>query len=143
MRRNDEVLFLDLVDCTHQVKVVSLVGKRFPLHSTAPGKVFLAFDPGAPPASTPFGRELATIRTAGVSIDHQGMVEGTTCIAAPLFTGNTELAGVLAMLAPDYRMGRERIDGTLIPALKAAAGVISSRLGYLGHLLPSGTLGTP
>ena len=42
VRRRKEVLFLDMVDTSQKVKIVSLVGKRFPLETTAAGQVLLA-----------------------------------------------------------------------------------------------------
>ena len=46
VRRRKEVLFLDMVDTTQKVKIVSLVGKRFPLETTAAGQVLLAMKNG-------------------------------------------------------------------------------------------------
>ena len=44
VRRNDYLLMLDMVDSAQQVKIVALVGQRFPLATTAAGRIFLAFD---------------------------------------------------------------------------------------------------
>lgn len=144
VRRQDEVLFLEMVDCAQQVKIVSLVGKRFPVASTAAGKIFLAFqaetpiDPPLPGTATSDlinPEEAGRIRAAGYCIDHSGVGEGTTCLAVPLFSAEHEVAGTLALLGPDFRMSRERIEQQLLPALVTAGEVVSSRLGYLGHVL--------
>ena len=145
VRRKDEALFLDMVDNAQKVKIVSMVGRRFPLSATAAGKVFLAFNgsatngreehadtPGPALAGT---EDLAAIRKNGVCIDYHGVGEGITCTAAPLFNGNGELAGVLALLGPDFRMPTEKIEKHLLPPLREAGEIISSKLGHLGHYL--------
>ena len=151
VRRGSEVLFLDMVDSTQQVKIVSLVGQRFPLETTAAGKILLAFaastksTPGtnqvkAPP-SILAPQEADRIRETGTCVDHNSIGEGTDCIATALFSAAGDVAGVLAMLGPDFRMGRDRIDEELRPAMVTAQEIISSRLGYLGHLFGDRQLG--
>jgi ribonuclease P protein component len=145
VRRNEEVLFLDMVDNAQKVKIVSMVGRRFPLSTTAAGKLFLAFDghggtgsgehAAAPGTVLTCTEELAAIRQGGICIDQHGVGEGITCTAAPLFNNNGELAGVLALLGPDFRMPTEKIEKHLLPPLKEAGEIISSKLGYLGHYL--------
>jgi ribonuclease P protein component len=147
VRRNEEVLFLDMVDNAQKVKIVSMVGRRFPLSTTAAGKLFLAFDgngngstgwqENAAAAGTVLtcAEELAAIRQGGICIDQHGVGEGITCTAAPLFNNSGELAGVLALLGPDFRMPAEMIEKHLLPPLKEAGEIISSKLGYLGHYL--------
>jgi IclR family transcriptional regulator, KDG regulon repressor len=145
VRRNDEILFLDMVDNAQKVKIVSMVGRRFPLLSNAAGRVFLAFDgntdvgngEGAsrPAPALALTEELATIRKAGICIDCHGVGEGVTCSAAPLFNGNGALAGVLALVGPDFRMSVEKVENHLLPPLKEAGEIISSKLGYMGHYL--------
>jgi len=145
VRRHDEVLFLDMVDSAQKVKIVSLVGRRFPLDSTAAGKVYLAFgessgknekgrDTRTAPAAD-VAEELAGIRQGGICIDQHGVGEGITCAAVPLFNGNGEMAGVLALLGPDFRMPAEKLEHQLLPLLKESGEIISSKLGYLGHYL--------
>ena len=143
VRRNDYVLMLDMVDTTRQVKIVPLVGLRFPLATTAAGRIFLAFEevdmsPGRRradakaqlPAMDP--DERATILECGFCIEEQGFGDGVTCVAVPLFNGREEVAAALAILGPACRMTRERIDGELISQLRDAGETISAGLGYLG-----------
>ncbi|GAB6081799.1 IclR family transcriptional regulator [Desulfuromonas carbonis] len=144
VRRGDEVLFLDMVDSTQQVKIVPLVGRRFPIETTAAGKIFLAFDlDGAGLKSTPpkkatkpvISREDANqVRQTGFCIDQSCIGDGTTCIAAALFSGPGEVAGVLALVGPEFRMPGDRVNQVLLPALSIAKEMVSSRLGYLGHV---------
>ncbi len=143
VRRGDEILFLDMVDSAQQIKIASLVGRRFPVETTAVGRIFLAFDPPHHLISPNLQRKLvlplsiseeaSRIHQTGFCIDHSSVGEQITCVATALFRGAGEVAGVLALLGPEFRMGRERIDQHLLPALFTAGEIISSQLGYLGH----------
>jgi DNA-binding IclR family transcriptional regulator len=142
VRRNDYLLMLDMVDSVQQVKIVALVGQRFPLATTAAGRIFLAFDgdggdtgrkrsdtPGVA-TMTPIERE--AVRSCGFCIDEQGFGEGVTCLAVPLFNGKGHVTAALAILGPSYRMSGERIDNEVLLPLREAGCAISAGLGYLG-----------
>lgn len=145
VRRNEEVLLLDMIDGTHQVKIASLVGRRFPLAATAVGRVFQAFGERSgsdgrkhlevkmPPLAA--ADDLDVIRRRGVCIDEHGFGEGVTCVAVPLLNAKGEVVAGLAILGPAFRMGKERIEAELVPQLKDAGHVVSAGLGYLGHYL--------
>jgi DNA-binding IclR family transcriptional regulator len=147
VRRKEEVLFLDMVDTAHQVKILSLVGRRFPLPATAAGKILLAFggtsgqqadNSGGNSAGQPVAaEELAAIRLRSYSCDCHGVGAGIACVAVPLLKGDGEVAGALALLGPDFRMPPEKIEKELLPQLREAGEVVSSRLGFLGHYLES------
>ena len=145
VRRNDYVLMLDMVDVTQQVKITPLVGLRFPLATTAAGRIFLAFEGdggsgGRKRTDTPVAASMTTIereavRNCGFCIDEQGFGEGVTCLAVPLFSGKGQVAAALAILGPSYRMTGERIDDEMLPPLREAGGAISAGLGYIGNHL--------
>ena len=139
VQRGQEVLFLDRCDADQKVKIVTLVGRRFPLESCASGKIFLAFD-------TQNNKELlennSQLNSAvkewqqeGVSLDHNGVGDGTTCIAVPLLDNKNRLTGCLSMVGPSFRMTEEQIRQQLVPALKAAGEMISAKLGHLDFQL--------
>jgi DNA-binding IclR family transcriptional regulator len=148
VRRNDDVLLLDMVDTTQQVKITSLVGQRFPL-ATAAGRIFLAFeseaggngrrraDVNSAVVLAPAERE--AIRGKGACVDHEGFGDGVACVAAPLLNSKEEAAGVLAILGPSFRMPPARIDDELLAPLREAAAAISAGLGYPGDYLGRGT----
>lgn len=136
VRRDHEVLFLDLADTTQQVKIVSLAGQRFPIESTAAGRVMLAQLPETDDDSCHLEREQRTIiRRQGYCIDTDALGDGITSLAAPLFSGSGVLAGCLCCVGPTYRLNQQTVTGCLLPSLKEACMTISSKLGYLGpHL---------
>jgi ribonuclease P protein component len=147
VRRHDEVLFLDMVDSAQKVKIVSLVGRRFPLASTAAGKVFLAFGENAgteekgrstrtAPAAA-VAEELAAIRHGGVCIDQHGVGEGITCAAVPLFNGNGELAACWHYSGRTSACRRRNWNSNCSPS-QGDGEIISSKLGFLGHYLRNG-----
>ena len=140
IQRNQEVLFLEMADNDQKVKVAPLTGKRFPLEANASGKVFLAF--GDQNSSTPnllsLKDELNNCRNQRHCIDNNGVGEGSTCIAVPLFKTGKTLAGCLALIAPSFRVDTNRIEKELLPALKAAGEMVSTQLGYNSYI-PHGT----
>ncbi len=133
VQRDQDVLFLEMADNNQKVKVVPLTGQRFPLAGCASGKICLAFNkentanlPGSPELQ----EELEQCRTRRFCVDHNGVGEGSSCIAVPIFAAGEALAGCLALVAPSFRVNEERIRKELLPALKAAGETISARLGH-------------
>lgn len=139
VRRGDDTLFLDMVDTTHQVKIISLVGKRYPLTATTAGRVILAHAglplPDRMPAGWPPREELLQIRRQGHCVDRSGLGDGIASAAVPLLNAMGEVAGCLCLVGPDFRMTPERIGSDHLPPLHEAAETISSKLGYIGHYL--------
>lgn len=144
VRRNDYVLMLDMVDSTQQVKIVPLVGQRFPLATTAAGRIFLSYDgeagsgrkrADAPGAAALTALEKEAVRNRGFCIEEQGFGDGVTCVAVPLLNGKGEAAAALAILGPTFRMAPERINQELLPQLADAGQAISAGLGHVNHYL--------
>ncbi|OGR30595.1 MAG: hypothetical protein A2091_13800 [Desulfuromonadales bacterium GWD2_61_12] len=136
--RMGEVLFLDVADSSHQVKVVSLVGRCFALGTSAAGQVFRVFAPNTdrPLANKAQGvmefpeENRTKIRQSGYCYNENGIDEGVSLLSAPLFGAEGEVVAALAVLGPSYRLPRERIDGDLAPQLLETARGISTSLGY-------------
>ena len=131
--RGEEVLFLELVDTLQQVKIVSLVGRRFPARAVAAGKVLLACggrtDAPLPPA------ELHAIHASGCCADAGALGEGIASLAVPLFGAGGELAGSLCLVGPEFRLTAERLERELPPRLRDAGEIVSSKLGHIGQYL--------
>lgn len=135
VQRDDDALFLEMADNDQKVKVVPLNGRRFPLISCAAGKTLLAFDEATNKARTKrqpqLQDELKNCRKHGYSMDRDGIGEGSTCIAVPIFDADEKSSGSLAMVGPSFRMDDERINKEILPAIKAAGEMASARLGYI------------
>lgn len=136
VRRGQEVLFFDMVDTIHQVKIVSLVGRRYPLTEAAAGRIQLAFGRSAEdkPTDAALAVELAEIHAGGYCSDTGSLGEGVTALAVPLLNGGGKLTGSLCLVGPEYRLTPQLIESELRPQLIEAGMVISSKLGYVGHV---------
>jgi len=130
--RGDEILFLDMVDTSQQVKIVPLIGKRFPQPTTAPGQVIMANRPMAAPAeATPeMKSRLNRINQNGYACETGGLGDGICCLAVPLFATDGELSGCLCLVGPDFRITSEKIEAELLPNLRETGNIISSKLGF-------------
>lgn len=133
VQRDDDALFLEIADNNQKVKVVTLTSRRFPLDSCASGRIFLTFDPANQhllEQRRDLNDSIALCRDRRYCIDHNGIGEGSTCIAVPLFESGEDLVGCLALVAPTFRMDESRINHEILPALKSSGEMISARLGY-------------
>ena len=122
IRRGDDILFLDMVDTTQKVKIVSLVGKRFQVDSSAAGRVILAFSKHPEAELTDAYK---AIRKQGYAIDTGLLGEDIVSIACPIFCAGGSLNSALCVVGPTFRINVE----TLLPQMQEASAVISSKLG--------------
>lgn len=127
------------------IKLISEVGKTFPLYCTGLGKALLAFsskdtlekiitspleamtektitDPKA------FIRELGHIREQGYAVDDEEITRGIICTAAPVFGVNGKLVGAVSITFPAYVKDDRGIEPE-IQAIKKYADLISDSLG--------------
>lgn len=139
VRRRKEVLFLDMMDTTQKVKIVSLVGKRFPLESTAAGQVLLTFSSlheKNKQVSSPDSENLIAVSRQGYAVDRDALGEGIASIAAPLFGSGGKLHGALCVVGPEFRMSEEVIQKDILNPLIDTCGIISSKLGWHSPHVP-------
>ncbi|MBW6508353.1 MAG: IclR family transcriptional regulator [Desulfuromonadales bacterium] len=130
VRRGEDALFLEMADNDQKVNVVPLTSHRFALNSCAPGKLLLAFAQGSAAAAVAGTSAGSHYLKQRYCVDHDGLGEGSSALAVPLFQQGQKLAGCLTIVAPTFRMNDQRINSELLPALKAAGDMISARLGY-------------
>ena len=128
LRRGSEFLFIELVESAQQVKIATLVGRRFPLSKAAPGQLLLAYADNADLAAMP---DKAAIRRKGYHYEQGGLGEMVSCLAAPFFNNFGAVAGALCVVGPAFRMSETQVDAKFWPLLKDASNAISSKLGYL------------
>ena len=145
--KGDDVLFLDMADCDQKIKSVSLIGKTFPLFTTAAGKVMKALE------STDslewlankkrnktkdtsrqecLISELSVIRSnGGVAVDSGGLGEGIISVAVAVKDYAGHVIGAITMLGPSFRFLKERIEKEIIPSLVEGAALASEKFGYM------------
>jgi IclR family transcriptional regulator, KDG regulon repressor len=123
--RAEQILLLAVANTGQPVTTVSLVGRRFPLESTAPGRAVLQGRSGA------YGRRGGSswLETAG----HDELGQGVFSLAVPIWDAKGDVPGSLCLVGPDYRFNRERAEQELLPLLRESAAIISTTLGYISH----------
>ncbi len=146
--RDGQMVYLDVVESGHVIRVVPRVGLRLPVHCTAVGKALLAFSSedeikrilpvAALTAYTPrtiidrtqLVEHLNRVRSEGYATDNEEHEEGVKCVAVPIFDYTRHPAGAITLSGPNSRMTDERIQRELAPAVLEAARQISHRLGF-------------
>ena len=141
------LLFIDKWETSKSIRLFAQVGSRFSkLHASAPGKILLACIPeedfkrfirkGLVKVTKhtitkigKLGEELEKIRKQGYGFDDQEVREGVRRVAAPVFDHQGNLAGVVGIAGPAFRMPLKK-KPTLGKMVKAIAEKISERLGY-------------
>jgi IclR family transcriptional regulator, KDG regulon repressor len=139
-------LVLSMVAGTAAIEIGVRPGSELPFHSSAQGKVFLAFAPrplrervlARPlPASTPhtvtdagaIEQELSVIAQQGFAAAPEQAMLGINAVAAPIFDGKEACAGALALVG-SIQFLPAKSDAKSVAALKQAAEQISRRLGH-------------
>lgn len=142
--KDNQVLFLNMVDCEHLIKAEPLVGKKFPFFTNAAGKVMKAVDSWdllekicnrekrseRRPNLSQLAAELEQARATGVAVDKGGLGEDIISVAVAVRDYAGKVVGAITMLGPSFRMLAERIDNEIIPAMLEEAAQLSLRFGY-------------
>lgn len=141
--KDDEVVFLDMVDCDQSVRAETLIGRSFPFFSNAAGKVIKAIESReiekifnqrkrrkTPCDLNLLEAELNEIRKKGVAIDFNGLGEGVISVAVAVKDYAGKVVGAITMLGPSFRMLSERLESEIIPSLIEGADMLSLKFGY-------------
>lgn len=141
------VVYIDRKEATPSLMIRSYVGKRVPAHSTALGKVLLAFlddqelegflekekleQLTANTITNPVDlrAELEKVRSKGFAMDNEEFQKGGICIAAPVRSYQDKVVAAVSVSAPKSRFSDERAE-KIIRETKKAALNISRSLGY-------------
>lgn len=141
---DDRVLYLAQAPGRHRVRMFTEVGRRVLPHTTAVGKVLLAWQEEAQvgrvltrlglPARTPrsittpqaFLAELARVRRDGWAVDDEEEEEGVRCLAVPVGAGPAAVAAV-SVSGPASRLAAG--DAAVLTAMRGVAADLASWLG--------------
>jgi len=144
--RGGRAVVLDKAEGTGFLRAAPRVGSAVPLHATAVGKLFLAFDPGrvAAPAGAlerftartacsqaALAREVERARRQGHAENRQEWIPGLAVVATPVWLRD-RMAGALAVAAPAQRLEALGRPNVVARALAAAAAV-AARLEGRSH----------
>jgi DNA-binding IclR family transcriptional regulator len=147
VREGAEVVYVDMIESSHGLRMAARVGGRDYLHSTALGKAMLAFLPPAErdrllqasrelPARTErtitdpvtLRAELERVRERGIAEDHDENEVGARCLGAPIFDHRGMVAGAISVSAPDSRLDDARAAEVAV-AVREEAAAVTRRLG--------------
>jgi IclR family transcriptional regulator, KDG regulon repressor len=129
------------------VRITPPLGQPLPLHSTAVGKVHLAFDPEQQlradlPEQLPrftdrtivdramLFEQLDSVARDGFAMESCEFFEDVSSVAVPIRDYTRSVVGSLAVAGPAYRIGIERINTEIAPLIVEAGRELSHRLGY-------------
>jgi len=142
-----QVLYVEKLQGTPAVQILmSYVGARLPAHCSGVGKVLLAHQecpavlalleqrglhPFTPHTITSLDRlaeELEKVRKQGYAFDHEEVVLGLCCVAAPIFDLDGHMLAAISLSVPAYRFYPK--EDTYTMTIMKAAQRISEALGY-------------
>ena len=142
-----KVLYVEIIESTHALRMTDSIGSRSPFHATAMGKAIAAFMTeheveelvrlyGLQPLTPNTARSekqlklmLDNIRTVGYALDNEEIVEGARCVAAPIFDMYGKPAGAISLSGAMHRFKTELL-GEISTHVREAANAISRKLGY-------------
>jgi IclR family KDG regulon transcriptional repressor len=146
--REDEIVYLDLMESRHTIKLISRVGRRLPSHCTAAGKIQLAYQSeddlerlfkdrpivhytdNTVADFDALLEELTLCADRGYAIDNQEYEDEVRCVAAPVRDYTRRVVAGISIAGPVFRMSDEVVDDKLVPLVVDSARTVSSRLGY-------------
>jgi IclR family KDG regulon transcriptional repressor len=147
--RNNSVVPLDAVEADQPVRLASRIGEFLPLHSTAVGKLHLAFADEELRSALPetlqkftektlvdlqvLTQQLNKIVENGYAVDLGEHIEDVRSVAVPVRDYTRTVVGSLAVAGPSYRLSQERIEKDVAPLMVKAGRDLSTRLGFDGN----------
>ena len=135
------MLYMEKLDSTHMMRIVSEIGSRLPMHCSGLGKVLLAYktrtevkwiltkkgmhrmthrtitDPQV------LEKERAKIRAQGYGMDDREIMDSLRCVAAPIFDKEGKVRYAVSVAALANTMSGERLETTTRMVKEAAASI--------------------
>lgn len=142
---------LEQCAASHPIKFLVDPGMQFPLHTSAPGKIFLAYMSDAEREAIlsqmtlerfndrtivtreALDAELAEVLRNGFALDCGEQVEGLRCVGAPIFNHRGDVISAIWVTGPSFRFVEEALP-IIGRQVVTAATIISGRFGF--KLLP-------
>jgi len=149
VRRADEAVFVDKVDCTQRIRYVVELNEPFPLTSGAAGRSILsalsrdavdnalgkgltAYTPASITDPDKYRAQLERDRRLGYAYSKSGWVTRGAGVASPFFDASGTCTGAITVSGPIDRLTPEAVR-SIGPAVRGAAQQLSHRLGYSGE----------
>lgn len=146
-------IYVDKIEAKNfGIRLHSEIGKAFPLHCTAMGKVLLshadadtrrrllsrkldAYSPNTVTDPKVLRRELERVTEQGYAIDREEITRGLVCVAAPVFGLDGGIAGAMSCTFPSYVLDERGIDAEIAAVCRQAK---LASAGSRKHRPPSG-----
>ena len=145
----DDIVPIEQVTASTSLVSINWLGRRYPVHCTASGKVFLAFAPEAvrerllvqplerltPHTITDrsaLEAQLEEARQSGVAHTHEELEVGVDAIAAPVHGPDGEVVAAVDVSGPSHRL-QAGARPELERLTREAAADLSRRLGFRGR----------
>ena len=143
----DDIVPIEQATASNSVMSVNWLGRRYPVHCTASGKVFLAHSPeavrrrllaGTLERVTPrtitdpavLEAQIDDARRSGLARTHEELELGLDAMAAPVFGPEGDVVAAVDVSGPSHRLAaRPELDRLT----REAAADLSRRLGYRGR----------
>ncbi len=144
----NEGLVIEEVQGSHSFRFVLEPGRRFHIHSAAPGKAIVAFLPEEEREQLirqakfvkynertiinkkDYRKVLNKVRHCGYALDHAEEIEGMHCISAPIFNRHGYPIAAIWITGPSYRIKEKDFD-QIGNEIKKATDRISKSLGFV------------
>ncbi|PFP24847.1 IclR family transcriptional regulator [Bacillus sp. AFS073361] len=142
-----EGVYIDKVEGEQSIIRYSRIGRRLPLHSTAIGKVLLAYQPPNElehllknynyqyqTANTIineaiFRKEIEKVKEQGYAVDEQENEQGVRCAAVPIFNGKGRVLAAISISTLISRVNDPELQ-IFIDLLKTSCNELSEQMKY-------------
>jgi DNA-binding IclR family transcriptional regulator len=146
--RDDRVVYVDVVEATRPVRVISRVGVGLPVYCSAVGKSQIAYESvdeidrilaehtmqryteHTITDRDQLLKHLEVVRQQGYALDDEEFDEGIRCVGVPVRDYTRRVIAGISVSGPAYRFTDERLRDELVPLALEAGQRLSSRLGY-------------
>lgn len=145
--RGSDVVYIDSVETSSTVRVVSRLGLHMPTHATAAGKALVAFESeeelrkrfnkelprytkNTHATSEELLQDLERVRERGYATDFEEFEDGLRCIAAPVRDYTRKVIGAVSVSGPAHRLSDERIEQAIAAEVIRCGMELSTRLGF-------------
>lgn len=151
-----EIVYIDKIDGTQTIRMMSAVGKRAPAHCTSVGKAILShksskeldevmsnikmvkLTKNSITDRKELKKELQQIKKQGYAIDNEELEIGLKCVGVPIFDYHGDTVGGISVSGPSTRFTPSRLKNELIPLVVETAEKVSCRLGFRSNFSGGG-----
>jgi IclR family KDG regulon transcriptional repressor len=146
---DEEVVYIEQIECSHPVRILSYVGRRNPIHCTSSGKVLLTYlEPSTIERLLQHGlerytantitdpiilyKQLEDIRQSEFCYSKCEFLEDVVSFAAPIRNYTKKVVAAISLVGPEHRIQKQQHTIIKQKVMKAAK-EISKNLGYFSH----------